>query len=235
MNQAPAIEVQNVTVIYNEGTPNEVIALDNVSLNIAKGQIVIVTGGNGSGKSTLLKAIAGTIPIKSGKILIHGKDVTNWTAHRRAKEIGFVHQDPILGTCPNLTVHENFQLSTSGPWWMPIPYRLSLSEEQLESIGRTSLSLAEKAATPVTMLSGGQRQAIALCLAFSSKHSILLLDEFTSALDEKTEEKVLSFALTESKRINSTVLIIMHDLEKAKALVVRIFKMKSGKLIMDSV
>ncbi|MDO8142200.1 MAG: ATP-binding cassette domain-containing protein [Candidatus Brocadiales bacterium] len=234
MNQALAIEVQNVTVIYNEGTPNEVVSLDNVSLNVAKGQIVIVTGGNGSGKSTLLKAIAGTTPIKSGKILLHGKDVTNWPAHRKAKEIGFVHQDPILGTCPNLTVHENFQLSTSKPWWMPIPYRLSLSEEQLEFIGKTGLPLIEKAATPVSMLSGGQRQAIALCLAFGPNYSILLLDEFTSALDEKTEEKVLSFALTELRRFNATALIIMHDLNKAKELRFPRFKMNYGKLINDS-
>ncbi|MBF0554253.1 MAG: ATP-binding cassette domain-containing protein [Nitrospirae bacterium] len=212
-----AIEVKNLKVVYNEGTPNEVVALDDVCLNVPKGQIIILTGGNGSGKSTLVKAIAGMAPVKSGKVFIHGKDVTGWPAYRRAKDIGFVHQDPMLGTCPNLTVHENFQISLEKPWWLPTPYPLTLTKGQLDSIDKIGLPLAEKKATQLSMLSGGQRQSIALCLALR-KGSILLLDEFTSALDEQTKKAVLLYALSEAKTMKATVIMITHDLAMAKEL-----------------
>ncbi|WP_420264554.1 ATP-binding cassette domain-containing protein [Candidatus Magnetominusculus dajiuhuensis] len=217
MSAPYAIEARNLKVVYNEGTPNEVVALDDVCLSVPTGQIIILTGGNGSGKSTLVKAIAGMAPVKSGSVFIHGRDVTGWPAYQRAKHIGFVHQDPMLGTCPNLTVHENFQISLEKPWWWPTPYPLSLTKGQLDSINKIGLPLAEKKTTQLSMLSGGQRQSIALCLALR-KGSILLLDEFTSALDEQTKKAVLLYALSEAKTMKATVIMITHDLAMAKEL-----------------
>ncbi|MEO5361036.1 MAG: ATP-binding cassette domain-containing protein [Nitrospirota bacterium] len=222
-----AIEVNNLTVVYNEGTPNEVVALDNVSLGLDKGDILILTGSNGSGKSTFVKAIAGIAPLKSGKVYIHGNDVTSWPAYRRAKYIGFVHQDPMLGTCPNLTVHENFQISRERPWWLPLPYPLRLTKGQLDSIDKIGLPLAERKTTPIGMLSGGQRQSIALCLALR-KGTILLLDEFTSALDEQTKKAVLLYALSEANTMKSTVIMITHDLAMAMEL-----GKESGKVVLN--
>ncbi|MBF0567498.1 MAG: ATP-binding cassette domain-containing protein [Nitrospirae bacterium] len=221
MSAPYVIEARNLKVVYNEGTPNEVVALDldrdNFCFNVLQGQTIILTGGNGSGKSTLVKAIAGMAPVKSGSVFIHGKDVTGWPAYRRAKHIGFVHQDPMLGTCPNLTVHENFQISLEKPWWLPTPYPLTLTKGQLDSIEKIGLPLAEKKTTQLNMLSGGQRQSIALCLALR-KGSILLLDEFTSALDEQTKKAVLLYALSEAKAMKATVIMITHDLTLAREL-----------------
>ncbi len=231
MTKTPVIELRDVSVVYNEGTPNEVVALKNVSLRVSQGETVVILGGNGSGKSTLLKAISGTAPVKTGTVLLHGKDVTRWPSYRRSKRIGYVHQDPMLGTCPSLTVHENFQLSASKRWWMPTPFSLKMRDEDRVSIQRTGLPLEQKVSTPVTMLSGGQRQAIALCLAFSSMHSILLLDEFTAALDTLTTDAVLRFVRAEIDRTATAVLVVVHDLDQAIASRGGLCAMADGKII----
>jgi len=215
MTQTPAIELRDVTVVYNENSPNEVFALKNVSLCVSPGETVVLLGGNGSGKSTLLKAVAGTAPVKSGTVLLGGRDVTRWPAYRRSRHIGYVHQDPMLGTCPSLTVHENFQLSANVRWWLPTPFPLKLRGEDRVSLQRTGLPLEERASTPVTMLSGGQRQAIALCLAFASPQSVLLLDEFTAALDTRTMQTVSRYVRQEIERTATTVLFVTHDLDHA--------------------
>ncbi len=230
MSQTPVIELRDVSVVYNEGTPNEVAALKNVSLRVSQGETIVILGGNGSGKSTLLKAIAGTAPVKSGTVLLHGKDVTRWPSYRRSRHIGYVHQDPMLGTCPSLTVHENFQLSASERWWLPTPFSLKMRDEDRVSIQRTGLPLEQKASTPVTMLSGGQRQAIALCLAFGSPHPILLLDEFTASLDETTTDAALCFLTEQSAELGATVLIVMHDLQKAQSTGTRMVTLLSGRI-----
>jgi putative ABC transport system ATP-binding protein len=205
------LEVENLTVVYNENTPFEVVALKDFSMTVQKGEIVLISGGNGSGKSTLLRAISGAIPIKAGKIRINGKDISKWSADKRARFIATVHQDTMLGTCPNLTIQENFQLTNPRKWWSLTPYHLTLSNAQVESIKRTGLPLDARGTSQVNMLSGGQRQAVAVCLAFENNKSILLFDEFTSALDTTTAEKVLDLTFSKARENNSTLLMVMHN------------------------
>ena len=215
MSSSPMIEIMNLTVVYNANTPYEVVALKDFSLTVEKGEIIVVTGGNGSGKSTLLRAISGTVPIQSGQIMIDGVDVTRWSAIKRAKFIGTVHQDTMLGTCPNLTIQENFQLTNTKKWWHPIPYKLRLTNKQVESIKNTGLPLDTRETSRINMLSGGQRQAIAVCLAFENNKPVLLFDEFTSALDEYAQRKVESFTITNAQNNNSTLLMVMHSYKKS--------------------
>lgn len=207
----PMIEIKNLTIVYNENTPYEVVALKDFSLKVEKGDTLVITGGNGSGKSTLLNAIAGTVPVKSGKIFINGIDVTNWSAIKRSKFIGTVYQDTMLGTCPNLTIQENFQLTNTKGWWKITPYRLKLTENQKDNIKNTGLPLYEREASKINMLSGGQRQAIAVCLAFENTKPILLFDEFTSSLDNSTLENVLDFTMHQAKDNRITMLLVMHN------------------------
>lgn len=212
MKDSPAVELRDVTVAYSEGTPDEVVALRGVSLSVLRGETLIITGGNGSGKSTLLKAIAGTAPVRSGAILIGGKDVTSWPPHRRAKLLGFIHQDPTLGTCPSMTVHENLRLVSSSPWWWPFPERLTMEEAHADLVGSSGLPLARKFGTLISSLSGGQRQATALILALGSNRRILLMDEFTSSLDDRARAAYLGIIAMESARRGLTILGVMHDL-----------------------
>jgi putative ABC transport system ATP-binding protein len=212
MTNIPILEVRDLTVVYNANTPYEVVALKNFSLKVEKGEIIIITGGNGTGKSTLLAAISGTVAIKSGQILVNGIDITKWDANKRAKYFGTVHQDTMLGTCPNLTIQENFQLTNTSKWWLPIPYNLKLNKNQIKKIENIGLFLESRSTSKINMLSGGQRQAIAVCLAFENNKPILLFDEFTSALDEKTKEKVLDFTVENAKNNLSTILMVLHNI-----------------------
>jgi len=216
MIEKPLIEINNLTVIYNENTPFEVTALKEFSISVKKGDILIVTGGNGSGKSTLLNAIAGTIPVKTGKICINDVDITKWSAIKRAKFIGSVHQDTLLGTCPNLTIHENFQLTRTKRWWIPLPYSMRMNEGHLNSIQKTGLPLDTRGSTKINMLSGGQRQAIAVCLAFENLKPLLLFDEFTSALDEGTVKRVIDYTFINSQKHETTIIMVMHNVNFIK-------------------
>jgi putative ABC transport system ATP-binding protein len=212
-NAKPILEIEDLTVVYNENTLYEVVALKNFSLIVQKGEIVLISGGNGSGKSTLLHAISGTVPIKTGKIMIDGIDVTKWSANKRAKFLATVQQDTMLGTCPNLTIQENFQLTNPDNWWHLTPYHLNLKDAQMESLKKTGLPLDTRGTSKVNMLSGGQRQAIAVCLAFENQKPVLLFDEFTSALDANTAEKILALTFNKAKENNATLLMVMHNIQ----------------------
>jgi len=227
MTSKPMIEITNLTVVYNANTPYEVVALKDFSLRVDKGEILVITGGNGSGKSTLLRAISGTVPIKSGQIIIDGFDVTKWSANKRAKLLGTVHQDTMLGTCPNLSIQENFQLTNASKWWHLTPYKLRLNKNQIESIKNTGLPLETRETSKINMLSGGQRQAIAVCLAFENRKPILLFDEFTSALDGKTVKHVLEFLINQAKEYNTTLLMVMHNINQVSKYQNRMVKLES--------
>ena len=229
MNESLSINLRNVTVVYNEGTPDEVVALRNVSLSVKKGETLVVTGGNGSGKSTLLKTIAGTVPIKSGSVFIEGIDVTHWSPHRRANFLGFIHQDPMLGTCPSLTFHENLRLVGGGCWWWPFPERFSIPRKQRELIESTGLPLIQKSNTMMSSLSGGQRQGAALILALSSKRSILLMDEFTSSLDDVSKSSFWKILSAVAGR-QMTILGVLHDLSGTDLLESRYIHFTNGTL-----
>ena len=230
-----AIELRDVFVIYNQGTPDEVAALRGVSLTIEKGETLIITGGNGSGKSTLLRAIAGTAPVTSGTVLIGGMDVTRWSPHRRAKLLGFIYQDPMLGTCPNMTVHENFRLVTGGSWWSLLPEPLRSDQAQASLVESSGLPLDRKAGTLMNSLSGGQRQGAALVLALSSNRSILLMDEFTSSLDDTVRASYLEIIAKQSSLQQLTILGVMHDLDGTAALGARTIHLVGGQIVSSGV
>ncbi|MBQ8953468.1 MAG: ATP-binding cassette domain-containing protein, partial [Clostridia bacterium] len=105
------LKIENVSKTFNPGTINEKKALLNVSLTLETGDFVTVIGGNGAGKSTLLNAVAGVWPVDSGSILLDGEDITPLPEHKRAKYIGRVFQDPMMGTAPNMQMEENLALA----------------------------------------------------------------------------------------------------------------------------
>lgn len=105
------LELKNVTKVFNPGTVNEKLALDNFSLTLTDGDFVTVIGGNGAGKSTMMNAIAGVWPVDAGQILIDGVDVTKLPEHKRAKFLGRVFQDPMTGTAATMGIEENLALA----------------------------------------------------------------------------------------------------------------------------
>lgn len=211
MSSVPAIEVKNLTVVYNEGTPNEVVAFENFSMSIAAKEVVVITGDNGSGKSTLLNVIAGNVPIKSGSILFHGIDVARWSISRRARTIGFVHQDTMLGTCPNLTIDENIKLIISKTWWSLLPYIIGQKKKQYSNISLADSLCKNRPTTKINNLSGGQRQGFSIHLRQIQHNPILLLDEFTSALSKTNKHDTIHqlFEYLNTEKI--TALVVLHD------------------------
>ncbi|WP_297999979.1 ABC transporter ATP-binding protein [uncultured Phascolarctobacterium sp.] len=229
------LHVENVSKTFFPGTINEKRALQNLSLHLASGDFATVIGGNGAGKSTTLNAIAGVFPVDKGKIIIDGEDITKKPEHKRAKYIGRVFQDPMLGTAAGMMIEENLALAarrgeTPGLAW-------SLPEAQherfYELLKELDLGLEDRMTAKVGLLSGGQRQALTLLMATLKKPKLLLLDEHTAALDPKTAAKVL--ALTEKivTRDQLTTLMITHNMRDALRYGNRLIMLHNGRVIID--
>ena len=225
------VQVLDVSLIFNMGTPNETVALNKVNLEVRPGEVVILQGGNGSGKSSLLKVIAGIYRANRGKILIDEKDVTNRRDYLRARYISYVHQDPLLGTAPNLTLFENLSLTSPNPWWLPLPYSLSIGKRREEALNSTGLSLDQRLPVKLMNFSGGQRQAIAIGMAFSRHTRLVLLDEFTASLDYKTSKRVAEQTLKRAAETKATIMIIMHDKNLANQLGCKTYQMDKGEIV----
>ncbi len=229
------LRISNLHKTFFHGTPNEKKALRGVDLVLEEGDWVTVIGSNGSGKSTLMNCIAGMFMPDKGKILIGGVDVTNMPEHKRAKFIGRVFQDPMLGTAAEMQVGENLAMARRRG--MPLSLKWSTDPAQTkaftEALAELDLGLESRLTTRIGTLSGGQRQAITLLMATLVKPSILLLDEHTAALDPKTAEKVLNLT---KKRVESghlTTLMITHNMRDALRFGNRLIMMHNGRVIID--
>ena len=180
------IELSDIHVTFNKGTPLETRALRGIDLTVPTGEFLTVIGSNGAGKSTALNVIAGTILAERGRVLVAERDVTRLDAHRRAPFLSRVFQDPKLGTCENLTILENFALAYART--RPRRFRLAatraMREEVRTRIATLGLGLENRLDDKVGLLSGGQRQAVSLLMATTGETEVLLLDEHTAALAE---------------------------------------------------
>ena len=179
------LEIKNVSKTFNPGTINEKRALTDLSLSLNDGDFVTVIGGNGAGKSTLLNAVAGVWPVDSGSILIDGEDVTGMPEYKRAKYIGRVFQDPMMGTAPNMQIEENLALAYRRGRKRGLKWGVTNAEREIyrEKLATLGLGLEDRLTAKVGLLSGGQRQALTLLMASLQTPKLLLLDEHTAALD----------------------------------------------------
>ena len=190
------LEIKNVYKTFNAGTVNEKVALKGLDLTLEDGDFVTVIGGNGAGKSTMLNAVAGVWPVDMGKIIIDGKDVTRLSEHQRAKYIGRVFQDPMMGTAATMQIDENLALAARRGLARTLKTGITKKEhdEYYELLKTLDLGLENRMTSKVGLLSGGQRQAVTLLMATLKKPKLLLLDEHTAALDPKTAAKVLTLS-----------------------------------------
>ena len=229
------LEIKNISKTFNKGTINEKVALDNLSITINDGDFITVIGGNGAGKSTMLNAICGTIIPDEGTITLDDKDITKLAESKKAKYLGRVFQDPMMGTCADMSVEENLALAIRRgkrrtlKWGMPKKDR----EDFVSSLEKLDLGLEERLSSKVGLLSGGQRQAITLLMATLNRPELLLLDEHTAALDPKTAEKVLKLTKQVVEDDNITTLMITHNMQDAITYGNRLIMMNAGKIIYD--
>lgn len=229
------LDIQNIYKTFNPGTVNEKQALKGLSLHLEPGDFVTVIGGNGAGKSTMLNAIAGTWPVDEGCIIIDGVNVTRLSEHKRAKYLGRVFQDPMMGTAAAMGIEENLALAyrRGKPRTLRAGVRLQEREMYIKLLSELGLGLEERLTSKVGLLSGGQRQALTLLMATLNKPKLLLLDEHTAALDPKTAAKVLAATDAIVNKDHLTTLMITHNMKDAIAHGNRLIMMMDGRIILD--
>lgn len=220
---------------FNEGSVNEVYALQGVELSIAAGEFVTIIGTNGSGKSTLLNAIAGVFLPDIGTIRIDGQDVTRKKDFERAKYVARVFQNPFMGTAPNLTIAENLHMAAlRGQKTYPrLGLDLRKREEYQERIRALEMGLENRLDNRIGTLSGGQRQALTLLMAVMTTPKVLLLDEHTAALDPKSAGQVIKLTQFFVEQNQLTTVMITHSMRQALELGHRTIMMHRGRIIED--
>lgn len=226
------LELKDVTVVFNEGTINEKIALSHIDLTLDAGDFVTIIGSNGAGKSTLFQAISGAVETKSGMIVLNGQDITFEPEYKRSRYIGRLFQDPLKGTAPHMTIEENLHLSNQ----RGKHFSLSLMSHKhrnhfKEALKELNLGLEDRLETKVGLLSGGQRQALTLLMSTLVTPNLLLLDEHTAALDPKTAHKVLELSKKIVEEHHITTLMITHNMEDALKYGNKTMIMKDGQIV----
>lgn len=229
------LEIKNIGKYYNQGTINEMCLFEDFCLSIEQGEFVSVVGSNGSGKTSLLNIICGSIPIDTGRIIINDKDITHMPEHKRQRTIGRVYQNPAMGTCPNMTILENMALAdTKGK---PFNLRKGTDKKRIafyrESLKTLGLGLEDKLEVRVGVLSGGQRQAMALLMSTLTPIEFLILDEHTAALDPKTAEIIMELTDKVVREKHLTTIMVTHNLRYAVDYGSRLLMMHQGTATID--
>ena len=229
------LELKNLYKTFNAGTVNEKRAIDGLDLTLEDGDFVTIIGGNGAGKSTTLNLIAGVFPADQGSIILDGVDITRLPEHKRAKYLGRVFQDPMMGTAATMGIEENLALANRRGQRRTLRPGITAQErekfrKQLAALG---LGLEDRMTSKVGLLSGGQRQALTLLMATLKKPRLLLLDEHTAALDPKTADKVLQITEEIVARDKLTTLMVTHNMHQALELGNRTLMMDRGHIILD--
>ncbi len=226
------IKISHLTKIFNQGTVNEKIAINDLSLDIQDGEFICMIGANGSGKSTLLNCLSGAILCEEGNIIMDDKDITLSLQHERASDIGYLFQDPMAGTAPHMTIEENLALAAKSGGWLS---RISAKDRELfrKKLESLNMGLENKLKMEVGVLSGGMRQALTLIMNTIRRPKLLLLDEHTAALDPQSAEKILQLTEKTVEEGKLTCIMVTHNMQTAIDIGDRLIMMHEGRIILD--
>ncbi len=229
------LEIKGVYKTFNWGTVNEKKALQDLNLTLNDGDFVTVIGGNGAGKSTMLNMIAGVYPVDAGTISVDNINVTRLQEYKRAKYLGRVFQDPMMGTAADMWIEENMALASRRGRTRTLSWAVTNKEREefRKLLEELELGLENRLSTKVGLLSGGQRQALTLLMATMKRPKLLLLDEHTAALDPKTAAKVLELTDKLIREDGLTALMITHNMRDAIHYGNRLIMMNEGRIILD--
>lgn len=217
------LRVENLTKVYGSGN-NKVVALDNVSFSVEKGEFVSIVGASGSGKSTLLHLLGGVDSPTSGKVLINDTDIFKMNddelAIFRRRQVGLIYQ--FYNLIPILNVRENITL----------PLELDnkrVSDEEVDNLIKM-LGLDKRSKHLPNELSGGEQQRTSIGRALISRPAIVLADEPTGNLDTKASEEIVSLLKKSNKEMKQTIIMITHNLELAKV-ADKIIEIADGRIV----
>jgi len=229
------LKINNLNKSFHSELGNEKKVFRGLDFQLNHGDFVSVIGSNGAGKSTLLNIIMGNTSPDSGKLYIENKEFTNLASYKRNTFISKVYQNPTLGTAPSMTIFEN--LSMADNKGKRFNFTLGLNKKKKESYKNTltelGLGLEKQLDTEVGLLSGGQRQCLALIMATLNKPKILLLDEHTAALDPQTSKLIMEKTKKIIESNNIPTLMITHNLNDAIKYGNRLIMLHEGRIILD--
>lgn len=229
------LQLKNINKTFHTNTINETILFKDFNLTVDKNDFISIIGSNGSGKSTLLNITCGSIPIDSGSVLLHNKDITNVKDYKRSEYIARVYQDPAKGSCPSFSILENMALADNkGKHYL---FSRGVNKNKIDEyktlLEQLHLGLENRIHDKVGNLSGGQRQALAMITSTMTHNDILILDEHTAALDPKTAENIMELTDQIVKNKKLTTIMVTHNLKFAMLYGNRLIMMHQGNAIMD--
>lgn len=217
------LRVENLSKVYGKGE-NKVIALDNVSFSVEKGEFVAIVGASGSGKSTLLHLVGGVDRPTKGKVFIDGKNIYDMNDDKlaifRRRQVGLIYQ--FYNLIPILNVEENITL----------PLELDNREVNKKTLKKLLelLGLEHRSKHLPNELSGGQQQRVSIGRALITNPAIILADEPTGNLDSKSSDEIVALLKKSNKEYNQTIIMITHNMEIAKE-ANRIIKIEDGRIV----
>jgi len=230
------LNFKDVSITFNEGTPDEKAALNHINLHLEKGDFVTVIGSNGAGKSTLMNVISGNLIPDVGDILIDGKEVVHLPEYKRSAYIGRVFQDPMAGTAPSMSIEENLAMAYSRNKKRRLRAGVTKKRREMfrDYLKTLNLGLEDRLSAKVGLLSGGERQALSLLMSTFTEPNILLLDEHTAALDPSRAELITNITGDVVRRSGLTTLMVTHNMQQALDLGNRIIMMDKGQIIFEA-
>jgi putative ABC transport system ATP-binding protein len=233
--RAQMIRVENLGIVFNRGTALENRALHDINLGIAAGEFVTVIGSNGAGKSTLLNLLAGEMSPSSGRIVIDEIELTTWPVYLRSRLLARMFQDPRAGICEDMSIIENIAIASgrTAPRGFHFAITNELRKMAVDRLSMLKLGLENRLQDRVALLSGGQRQALALVMATLGSTKVLLLDEHTAALDPAAAELVMELTKTIVDKFGITTVMVTHSMRQALEFGSRTIMLHHGQIILD--
>lgn len=229
------LSIQQLNKTFYPNTLNEKQLFTSFNLTVSDGEFVSIIGSNGAGKSTLLDLISGSICADSGTILLNDVNLIPLKEYERTQFMSRVFQNPAMGTSPSMTIAQNLALAKN----RGKKYGLSLLESKKNMdlfkslVAPLELGLENQLTSPVGLLSGGQRQALALLMATLVKPDLLLLDEHTAALDPNTSAKMMELTSDIVTDSHITTLMVTHNLNHAITYGNRLIMLHEGQIVLD--
>lgn len=229
------LELKGVRKVFNTGTPDEKVAIDDIDIALGKGEFLTIIGSNGAGKTTLLDLITGTCEADKGDIFIDGLNVTHLPEHKRAVYMGRIFQNPLMGTAASMTIEENLGMADLRGKTRTLRWGVSRKRRPhyIQLLKKMKLGLENRLKQSVNLLSGGQRQSLTLLMATLSLPKLLLMDEHTAALDPKTAMRVMKLTAEIIHQHQLTAIMVTHNMEQAIKYGNRLIMLHEGRVQLD--
>lgn len=229
------LELKSIRKVFNTGTPDEKVAIDDIDIALGKGEFLTIIGSNGAGKTTLLDLITGTCEADKGDIFIDGLNVTHLPEHKRAVYMGRIFQNPLMGTAASMTIEENLGMADLRGKTRTLRWGVSRKRRPhyIQLLKKMKLGLENRLKQSVNLLSGGQRQSLTLLMATLSLPKLLLMDEHTAALDPKTAMRVMKLTAEIIHQHQLTAIMVTHNMEQAIKYGNRLIMLHEGRVQLD--